>query len=151
MSSGRGLRICVLSGSSRTVAHAYGLSQDARIIEQILRETTTSSSIKIDSVEHNDAYTYGTGNRVTGAVDINIHLEVPCRMAWRYGRVNIVVVNQEWWYKDEWKWVLESREKGGADIIVFKSKYARNMFPEVDDSRAKVISWRAGPEISAGL
>jgi len=151
MSSGRGLRICVLSGSSRTVAHAYGLSQDARIIEQILRETTTGGSIKIDSVEHGDAYTYGTGNRATGMVDINIHLEVPCRMAWRYGRVNIVIVNQEWWYKDEWKWVLESREKGGADIIVFKSKYARDMFPELEDSRAKVISWRAGPEISAGL
>ena len=108
---GRGLRICVLSGSSRTVAHAYGLSQDARIIEQILREASAGGSIKIDSVEHGDAYTYGTGNRATGAVDINIHLEVPCRMAWRYGRVNIVVVNQEWWYSDAWKWVLEPRER----------------------------------------
>ena len=149
--SGRGLRICVLSGSSRTVAHAYGLSQDARIIEQILREATAGGSIKIDSVEHGDAYTYGTGNRATGAVDINIHLEVPCRMAWRYGRVNIVVVNQEWWYSDAWKWVLEPREKGGADIIVFKSKYARNMFFDVEESRVRVISWRAGSEISAGL
>ena len=149
--SGRGLRICVLSGSSRTVAHAYGLSQDARIIEQILREATAGGSIKIDSVEHNDAYTYGTGNRATGSVDINIHLEVPCRMAWRYARVNIVVVNQEWWYSDAWKWVLEPKEKGGADIIVFKSKYARDMFFEVDDSRVRVISWRAGSEISAGL
>jgi len=149
--SGRGLRICVLSGSSRTVAHAYGLSQDARIIEQILREASAGGSIKIDSVEHGDAYTYGTGNRATGAVDINIHLEVPCRMAWRYGRVNIVVVNQEWWYSDAWKWVLEPREKGGADIIVFKSKYARNMFFDVEESRARIISWRAGSEISAGL
>ena len=148
---GRGLRICVLSGSSRTVAHAYGLSQDARIIEQILREASAGGSIKIDSVEHGDAYTYGTGNRATGMVDINIHLEVPCRMAWRYGRINIVVVNQEWWYIDAWKWVLEPREKGGADIIVFKSKYARNMFFDVEESRTRVISWRAGPEISAGL
>lgn len=151
MSGGRGLRICVLSGSSRTVAHAYGLSQDARIIEQILREATAGGSIKIDSVEHSDAYTYGTGTRAFGAVDINIHLEVPCRMAWRYGRVNIVVVNQEWWYTDAWRWVLEGRDKGGADIIVFKSQYARAMFSEVEDARARVISWRAGPEISAAL
>ena len=150
-SGGRGLRICVLSGSSRTVAHAYGLSQDARIIEQILREATAGGSVKIDSVEHGDAYTYGTGNRATGAVDINIHLEVPCRMAWKYARINIVVVNQEWWYIDAWKWVLEPREKGGADIIVFKSNYARNMFFDVEESRTRVISWRAGPEISAGL
>ena len=150
-SGGRGLRICVLSGSSRTVAHAYGLSQDARIIEQILREATAGGSVKIDSVEHGDAYTYGTGNRATGAVDINIHLEVPCRMAWKYARINIVVVNQEWWYSDAWKWVLEPREKGGADIIVFKSNYARNMFFDVEDARTRVISWRAGPEISAGL
>ena len=151
--SGRGLRICVLSGSSRTVAHAYGLSQDARIIEQILRETSSggSNNIKIDTVEHGDAYTYGTGNRANGAADINIHLEVPCRMAWRYARINIVVVNQEWWYNDAWKWVLEPREKGGADIIVFKSKYARDMFAEVDDSRVRIVPWRAGPEISAAL
>jgi len=149
--SARGLRICVLSGSSRTVAHAYGLSQDARIIEQIIREAAANGSIKIDSVEHNDAYTYGTGNKASGMVDINIHLEVPCRMAWRYGRVNIVVINQEWWYSDAWKWVLESREKGGADILVFKSQYARAMFPDVDESRVRIISWRAGPEISAGL
>ena len=90
--SGRGLNICVISGSSRTVAHAYGLHQDARILEQILREAKVGGTIRIDSVEHIDAYTYGTGNRSAGAFDINIHLEVPCRMAWRYARINIVVV-----------------------------------------------------------
>ena len=146
-----GLRVCILSGSSRTVANAYGLSQDARIIEQILREAVSGGTVKIESLEHNDAYTYGTGNKATGMVDINIHLEVPCRMAWKYGRVNIVVVNQEWWYTDAWKWVLEGREKGGADIIVFKSKYARDMFPELEDACVRVVSWRAGPEISAAL
>lgn len=155
---GRGLKICILSGSSRTVAHAYGLHQDARIVEQILRETIISGGgggsgggIKIDSIEHNDAYTYGTGNRGTGAVDINIHLEVPCRMAWRYGRINIVVVNQEWWYKDAWKWVTEPREKGGADLFLFKTQYARSMFPELEDSRVRVVAWRPGTEISNGL
>ena len=156
--SGRGLRICILSGSSRTVAHAYGLHQDARIVEQILREAISggsgssgSSGIKIDSIEHNDAYTYGTSHRGIGAVDINIHLEVPCRMAWRYGRINIVVVNQEWWYTDAWKWVTEPRERGGADLFIFKTRYARALFPEVEDVRARVIPWRPGTEISNGL
>jgi len=148
---GRGLRICILSGSSRTVAHAYGLSQDARIIEQILRETNAAGSLQIDNIEHSDAYTYGTGNKASGGVDVNIHLEVPCRMAWNYARVNVVVVNQEWWYRTSWDWVFEPKERGGADFIVFKTLYARKLFPELDDARVRIINWRPGAEISAGL
>ena len=146
--SGRGLNICVISGSSRTVAHAYGLHQDARILEQILREAKVGGTIRIDSVEHIDAYTYGTGNRSAGAFDINIHLEVPCRMAWRYARINIVVVNQEWWYKSAWNWALKPVGEGGADYVVFKTQYARRLFPELDDARVRVIPWRVGPQMS---
>ena len=147
----KGLRICILSGSSRKVVHAYGLDQDARIIEQILRELSANGAIKLESLSHNDAYTYGTENRAPTGVDINIHLEVPCRMAWNYARVNIVIINQEWWYRNTWDWVLAEKEKGGADLLVFKSNYARALFPELDDSRVRVISWRAGPEISTAL
>ena len=149
--SGRGLTICVISGSSRNVAHAYGLQQDARILEQLLREAKVIGNIRINSVEHIDAYTYGTGNRSAGAFDINIHLEVPCRMAWRYARMNIVLVNQEWWYKSAWNWVLKPVRDGGADYVVFKSQYARRLFPELDFARTRVIPWRVGPQMSAGL
>jgi hypothetical protein len=107
----------------------------------------------VDSIDQTNPFTYRIQDmvKVDKYTDINIHVEVPCRLAWPYGRINIVIVNQEWWYKSAWDWVLGPREKGGADFIVFKSQYARALFPEVDETRARVISWRAGPEIQRGL
>jgi hypothetical protein len=121
----------------------WGLGQDSRIIEQVLREANLSGT-RIDTVEHIDAVNFLGSKRIPEAVDINIHLEVPCRAAWPWAKYNIVVVNQEWWYKDEWSWVLEpinSHGTGGADLFVFKSQYASNLFPTVKD-RSVVIPWR---------
>ena len=152
MSARRGLRVCILSGSSRSSsAPTFGLHQDSRILEQIIRESGVGGTFKIDLIDHSDPYRYGTSEKPAILVDINIHLEVPCRLAWNYARINIVVVNQEWWYKDVWDWALKPRNLGGADVVVFKSGYARSLFPEVDDSRARMITWRAGSDISAGL
>jgi hypothetical protein len=155
--STRGLRFCILSGSAVATGPSkqYGLHHDSRIIEQIIREIGVAGSgvLKVDSIDQTNPFTYRIQDmvKVDKFTDINIHVEVPCRLAWPYGRINIVVVNQEWWYKSAWDWVLGPRTKGGADFIVFKSQYARAMFPEVDDTRARVISWRAGPEIQRGL
>ena len=152
MSGQRGLRVCILSGSSRTTnAPTFGLHQDSRILEQIIRESGVGGVFKIDLIDHSDPYRYGTAEKPAIMVDINIHLEVPCRLAWNYARINIVVVNQEWWYKDVWDWALKPRSLGGADFIVFKSGYARSLFPEVDDLRTRIITWRAGSDISSGL
>jgi Glycosyl transferase family 2 len=150
---GKKLRICILSGSARMASGpTFGLHQDSRILEQIIRESSVAGGLfNIESIEHTDPYRYGTAERPAIFADINIHLEVPCRLAWNYARINIVVVNQEWWYKDVWNWCLAPQDHGGADLVVFKSGYARSLFPEVEDTRAKIISWRAGSDISAGL
>jgi hypothetical protein len=141
------VRILILSGSARsTDASAYGLKQDAKLVDQVLRETSIGLNLKIDSIEHIDPVTYYGGNRKLTLADIVIHLEVPCRAAWSWGRIHIVVVNPEWWPKSAWNWVLAEK---GADFFLFKSEYARRLFPEVDDKRARIIHWRAAPEITA--
>jgi len=145
------VRILVLSGSARTTdSTLYGLRQDAKLVEQVLRETTIGSGIKITSITHVDPVRFYGGNSKLTPVDIVIHLEVPCRAAWKWGRVHIVVVNPEWWPKSAWDWVCKPVEKRGADIFLFKSEHARRLYPEVDDKRAHVLMWRAGPEIQSG-
>jgi hypothetical protein len=122
----------------------YGLKQDAKLVEQVLRETMIGGKLKIESVLHLDPVTYYGSARKLTLADIIVHLEVPCRAAWKWGRTHIVVVNPEWWPKSAWNWVCKPVEQQGADIFLFKSEYARRLFPEVDDKRAHIVHWRAG-------
>jgi hypothetical protein len=61
------------------------------------------------------------------------------------------MVNQEWWYTGAWDWVLAPPAAGGADLLLFKSAYARSLFPTVEGRRARVVPWRCTPEINAAL
>ena len=146
MASMSGLRIVILSRSARAVdTPAWGLGVDSRLVEQVLREIHAAGKLRIASVDHIDPMSFYGGPRKPHAVDIQIHMEVPCRAAWTWAKVNIVVVNPEWWPRDAWNWVLAS--KGGADYIVFKSAYARALFPELEDKRVRILSWRADPKV----
>ena len=142
--SGRGLRVVVLSRSS-----AWGLFQDSKIVEQVLRECNAGGHARIDSVEHADPLMFYCNSKRPKPADIQIHLEVPCKAAFPWAKLNIVVVNPEWWPTNAWDWVLD--EKGGADIMVFKSEHARRLFPGLDAKRARVLSWRAAPAIQHAL
>lgn len=141
--STRGLRVVVLSPKA-----AWGLYQDYKIIEQMLRECNAGNHVRIDSVEHIDPFQFFEA-RKPAVADIQIHLEQPCRAAWAWGKQNIVVVNPEWYPKEAWNWVLA--KKGGADMVIFKSEHARRLFPELDNSRARVVAWRAAPAIQSAL
>lgn len=141
-----GLRVVVLSGSSRsggTTLPALGLAVDARLIEQVCREAHAGGSVRIASVDHLDPMSFYGGPRKPQPVDVQIHLEVPCRAAWNWAKVNIVVVNPEWWPATAWDWVFIQ-----ADVIVFKSEHARSLFPELDAKKVRVLHWRAAPEVS---
>jgi hypothetical protein len=148
----RGLRIVILSRSARTgTALTWGLGQDSKIIEQVLREANVGNgSVRIESIDHHDPITfYGTGRKPC-VVDINIHLEVPCRAAWPWARYNIVMVNPEWWIKGAWDWALEPAPKG-ADMFLFKSNQAQTLFPSLEAGRRRVMTWRCSSDISAAL
>ena len=140
------MRVVILSSSSA------GLHQDAKLIEQVLREANASGHFRATSIDHMDPVSfYGSPRRPPRAVDVQIHLEVPCRAAWRWARYNIVVVNQEWWRDTAWKWALAPVEKGGAHMFIFKSHYARSLFPDLDGKRCRVFAWRCGPELQTSL
>lgn len=151
--SSRGLRVIVLSRSvSKTSSsQTWGLGQDSKIVEQVLREVSSGGTVKIASVEHLDPMSFFCGKVRPHTVDLAIHLEVPCRAAWRWASRNIVVVNPEWWPSSAWNWVLAPPEAGGADTLLFKSEHALSLFPEVPAKRARVLTWRAGSEIQSAL
>ena len=141
----RGLNVVILSRSARSAdSPAWGLGQDSKVLEQVLREINAGGHTKIDSVDHIDPVSFYGSPRKPQAVDIQIHLEVPCSAAWRWAKVNIVVVNPEWWPNDVWDWVCRPKKEGGADFFVFKSAHARSLFPELESSRVRTVSWRAG-------
>ena len=142
--SGRGLRVVILSRSG-----AWGLFQDSKIIEQMLRECNAGGHTRIDSVEHADPISYYGSSKRPKPSDIHIHLEEPCRAAFPWAKVNIVVVNPESWPIDAWNWALD--EKGGADILIFKSEHARSLFPSLDGKRARVLTWRTASAIQPAL
>ena len=143
-----GLRVVVLSRSARAIdTPAWGLGVDSRLIEQVLREIHAAGKLRIASVDHIDPMSFYGGPRKPHPVDIQIHMEVPCRAAWKWSKVNIVVVNPEWWPRTAWNWVLASKEKGGADFLIFKSVHARALFPEVSVKQARVLFWRTDPAV----
>ena len=148
----RGLRVVILTRSARsTETPAWGLGVDARIVEQALREMNAGGHVRIESIDHFDPISFVGSPRKPRTVDVNIHLEVPCRAAWPWAKANLVVVNPEWWPSRAWNWVTAPPEAGGADLFLFKSAAARALFPEVEGKRARVMTWRAGPEIQTAL
>jgi hypothetical protein len=141
---GDGLNVVILSRSSNN----YGIGKDSKLVEHVLREIhaqTTGKKIKIKTIEHVDSIGF-VGGRKPSHVDINIHLEIPCRAAMLWAETNILIVNPEWFEKTNYNWTLEHPSKGGMDLFVFKCAYARSLFPEVDDERTKVINWRVPSE-----
>ena len=134
MSRGGGARVVILTRSS-----PWGLGKDAALVEQVLREANATRHVPIASIDHMDPVTF-TNPR---PVDIQIHLETPCRLAWSWAKVNIVVVNPEWWQRTAWNWALEA-----ADYVVFKHRSAAFLFPEVAHQKVVVIPWRASTAVT---
>jgi len=104
------LKVCILSRGAGK--QQYGLGQDARLIQSVLNDCT---------VYNEDPYKFmGVNN-----VDVNIHLEVPCRAAFPWAKVNVIIPNPEWWFKDEWAWVRKEK----SVVFFHKSVHSHGLFP----------------------
>jgi hypothetical protein len=146
------MRVVLLSRSARAAdSPAWGLGVDAKLVEQVLREMNAGGHARIESIDHIDPTAFYGSPRKPRMVDLQIHLEVPCRGAMGWAKQNIVVVNPEWWPTHAWDWAFAAPNgaTGGFDAFVFKSNHARTLFPEVDDKRAYIIHWRASPQITS--
>lgn len=109
--------------------NTYGLTNDAKILVKYLDQIKGDISIKVRPVS---IYSY-----LTGYVDINIFLETYNPVLYHYGKVNILIPNQEWFYKD-WKPYLKD-----LDYIWCKTKFMTNIFKNLvdDEDKVKFISW----------
>jgi hypothetical protein len=129
----------------------WGLGQDARLVEMALRlaagkmRGTSSHSLRI---EHCDPVTWG--NR-TEPADLQIHLEIPCRVAMPWASFNVAVVNPEWWVLHAWDWCFLPPAQGGFDRIVFKSTAATALFPEVKKSQRLIMNWWTDMTVNSGI
>jgi hypothetical protein len=121
------LKVAILSRGAGK--QQYGLGHDAKLIELSLRELQKLGKTNV-GVAHKDPYMYIGEDHV----DVNIHLEVPCRAAYKYAKVNVVIPNPEWWYKSSWAWV-------GLDpttVFFHKTKHGETLF----GGKGSFIGWR---------
>lgn len=112
----------------------YGLGQDAKLLEIVLREMNATGKAKINII-HKDQHTYVGQGSIPTVSDIHIYLEVPCRAAFPWAKVNVIIPNQEWWYKNEWAWTTDDP----SVIFLYRTRYAEQLF---GPKRGYYISWR---------
>lgn len=106
----------------------WGLGHDSRMVAATFRGA---------SIEHCDPITWlpGSGSR---PADIHIYLEQPCRLAISSARLNVMVVNPEWFPATAWNWCAAE-----MDLFVFKTRAAARLFTDVPLAKKIVIPWRS--------
>jgi len=114
----------------------YGLGQDARIMDGVLRELNAGLVIK-----HKDPVTFVGKGALPAVSDVHIYLEVPCRVAYPWASINIVVPNPEWWYKDEWSWVLADP----STRLFHRTRHSQGLFSAAAVAANHYIGWFVNP------
>ena len=107
----------------------YGLGLDAKLLELTFREMASLGKAQF-TLTHKDPYTYMGGE----VADVHIYLEVPCRAAFPWAKVNVVMPNPEWWLASEWNWI----SKEPSAFFFYRSKRARELF----SLPGALIGWR---------
>lgn len=121
------LRVVIFSWGAGN--QQYGLGQDARIMESMIRTLAPTTE-----VAHKDPHAFvGRGKPIPA--DIHVYLEVPCRVAFAWARVNIVIPNAEWWYTRAWSWVAEA----GA-LFWFRTRHCESLFEGIG-IKGRYIGW----------
>lgn len=116
----------------------YGLGQDARILDGVLRDLNATGVSKL-VIKHKDPVTFVGKGALPTVSDVHIYLEVPCRVAYPWAAVNIVVPNPEWWYKNEWSWVLADP----STVLFHRSRHSQALFSEA--TVGHFIGWFVNP------
>jgi len=114
----------------------YGLANDARLLELTFREFNITDKTNIKII-HKDPLTYVGKGIIPEKADVHIYLEVPCKAAFPWAKLNIVIPNQEYWYSDAWSWV--SKEPNA--VFFFKTRYCQQIF-EKNGIKGFYIGWR---------
>jgi hypothetical protein len=115
----------------------WGLGHDSRVVTAAFRSSGAS-------IEYCDPITWlpASGSR---PADIHIYLEQPCRLAIASARLNVMVVNPEWFPATAWNWCAAE-----MDLFVFKTRAAARLFTDVPLAKKIVIPWRSDMPIDFG-
>ena len=114
----------------------YGLAQDAKLLDLTFREMNATGKTNIKII-HKDPFSYVGKGSAPEKADVHIYLEVPCRAAFPWAKVNIIIPNQEWWYTDAWSWVLKEK----SAVFLYKTKYCQTIFEKMG-AKGHYIGWR---------
>jgi hypothetical protein len=114
-----------------TFNNQYGLTNDMKMLAKLL-EKTFQKRVEIKLV---DFFHYKAPQ-----ADINIFLETVSKILFKYADVNILIPNQEWYYKT---WIPYLTE---VDYILTKSHYAEEIFKNLIPTKKeniKYIGWKS--------
>lgn len=114
-----------------TYNNQYGLTNDLKLLGRLLKKHF-KDRVEIKII---DFYHYRAPQ-----ADINIFLETVSKILFKYALVNVLIPNQEWFYKN-WLPYLEE-----IDYVYVKTDYAKNIFSTLMSSRkenVKFIGWRS--------
>jgi len=114
-----------------TYNNQYGLTNDLRLLGRLLKKHF-KDRVEIKII---DFYHYRAPH-----ADINIFLETVSKILFKYALVNVLIPNQEWFYRN-WLPYLEE-----IDRVYVKTDYANNIFSSRLSSRkddVKFIGWRS--------
>ena len=123
MSSLSYLKVVLLYNRS----NPFGLKKDAAFLDQMLRKKVGIVATHADPLEP------------PIQADVAIHLEQPVYVWQSWARVNILIVNPEWYVPEAYNSYMEH-----FDIVVFKNQVARSRFIEagvVSEEKSTVLPW----------
>lgn len=114
-----------------TYNNQYGLTNDMKMLAKLLEKYFKSKlEIKIVDFFHYKA----------PRADINIFLETVSKILFKYADINILIPNQEWYYKS---WIPYLND---IDYILVKTKYAEEIFKSLIPARKDIvrfIGWKS--------
>jgi hypothetical protein len=116
-----------------TYNNQYGLTNDMRLLAKLL-EKHFKNRVEIKLV---DFFHYAAPR-----ADINIFIETISKILCQYADINILIPNQEWYYRN---WIPYLSE---IDYIFTKTEYAENIFKSLlsekkDHTKIKNIGWKS--------
>lgn len=111
-----------------TYNNSYGLTKDVQQLQNSLTQIFHDVDCQfVNFYDYKCRY-----------ADINIFLEIISNLLLKYAKYNILIPNQEWFYKT-WKNYINL-----FDLILVKTKYAESIFLDLkEDREVKYLGWKS--------
>lgn len=112
---------------------SVGLTKDAALLENALKDAARASGQTIGKVKHFDP------REVPVLCDVLIHLEIPYYAWMAYARYNIMMVNPEWWVSEAFDPYVPA-----FDQVLFKNESVKDLFQivcKLDAAKYEVVPW----------